>query len=127
MTPARRERPSLKDAGRRIRRIIAKLRRRYPEAHCALDHQDPLELLVATILSAQCTDERVNLVTKDLFQKYRTAADYADANSNSDLISCSSGTAVGSPARWKSSRRCPGWAVRPRTWSWARRSALTPA
>ena len=80
MTPARRERPALKNAPQRIRPIIAKLRRRYPEARCALDHQDPLQLLVATILSAQCTDERVNIVTKDLFQKYDSAADYADAN-----------------------------------------------
>ena len=80
MTPARRERPGLKNAKQRIRPIIAKLKRRYPEARCALDHQDPLQLLVATILSAQCTDERVNIVTKDLFQKYRGAADYADAN-----------------------------------------------
>jgi endonuclease-3 len=80
MTPARRERPSLKNAAQRIRPIIARLRRRYPDARCALDHQDPLQLLVATILSAQCTDERVNIVTKDLFRNYRTAADYADAN-----------------------------------------------
>jgi endonuclease-3 len=80
MTPARRERPSLKNAAQRIRPIIARLRRRYPDARCALDHQDPLQLLVATILSAQCTDERVNIVTKDLFRKYRAAADYADAN-----------------------------------------------
>ncbi len=80
MTPARRERPGLKNAAQRIRPIIAALRRRYPEARCALDHQDPLELLVATILSAQCTDERVNIVTQDLFRKYRTAGDYADAD-----------------------------------------------
>ncbi len=59
--------------------IITKLRRYYPDAHCALDHTSPLELLVATILSAQCTDERVNIVTKDLFQKYRSARDYAEA------------------------------------------------
>jgi len=80
MTAARRERPGLKNAKQRIRPIIAKLRRRYPEARCALDHQDPLQLLVATILSAQCTDERVNIVTKDLFKTYRSAADYGDAN-----------------------------------------------
>ena len=52
----------------------------YPEARCSLDHADPLELLVATILSAQCTDARVNLVTKDLFRKYRAAADYASTD-----------------------------------------------
>ena len=51
----------------------------YPDAVCSLDFHTPLELLVATILSAQCTDQRVNLVTKDLFRKYRTAADYAQA------------------------------------------------
>lgn len=59
--------------------IITKLKRYYPEAHCALIHSNPLELLVATILSAQCTDERVNIVTRDLFKKYRTARDYAEA------------------------------------------------
>lgn len=59
--------------------IIAKLKRYYPDAHCALDHKNALELLVATILSAQCTDERVNIVTKTLFKKYRTARDYAEA------------------------------------------------
>lgn len=53
------------------------LRAAYPDAHCELDHANPLELLVATILSAQCTDKQVNIVTKGLFQKYRTAADYA--------------------------------------------------
>jgi len=51
----------------------------YPNAECALKHSNPLELLIATILSAQCTDERVNLVTRDLFRKYRTPKDYADA------------------------------------------------
>jgi endonuclease-3 len=57
--------------------VIAKLRKIYPDAHCELDFTNPLELLVATILSAQCTDRRVNLVTRDLFKKLRTAADYA--------------------------------------------------
>jgi len=51
----------------------------YPDAHCELDFQNPLELLIATILSAQCTDKRVNLVTPALFKKYRTASDYAKA------------------------------------------------
>jgi endonuclease III len=59
--------------------IVRWLRRTYPNAHCALDFTTPLELLVATILSAQCTDVRVNIVTKDLFRKYRSAADYARA------------------------------------------------
>jgi len=55
------------------------LKQHYPEAVCALDFRTPLELLVATILSAQCTDERVNQVTRDLFPRYRSAADYAQA------------------------------------------------
>ena len=59
--------------------IIKGLRKLYPDAHCELDHKTPLELLVATILSAQCTDKRVNMVTKTLFKKYRTAQDYARA------------------------------------------------
>lgn len=63
----------------RTRRIIDGLRRTYPDAHCELNFTNPLELLIATILSAQCTDKRVNLVTADLFARYRTAADYASA------------------------------------------------
>ena len=60
--------------------IVAELHRLYPEAQTALLHADPLQLLVATILSAQSTDERVNMVTRPLFGKYRTAADYAAAD-----------------------------------------------
>src|SRR5262249_20697363 len=56
--------------------IISRLQKEYPDAHCALVHTSPFELLVATILSAQCTDARVNIVTADLFRKYRTPADY---------------------------------------------------
>ncbi len=63
----------------RAKKIIQNLRRAYPDAHCALDHRNPLQLLVATILSAQCTDVRVNMVTPALFAKYRTAADFAAA------------------------------------------------
>ena len=63
----------------RLNKIIAGFQKTYPDAHCELDHRSPLQLLVATILSAQCTDKRVNIVTKDLFKKYRTAADFADA------------------------------------------------
>ena len=74
------DRPGLRNAPQRVGPLIARLKRRFPEARCALDHQNPLDLLVATILSAQCTDARVNLVTKDLFAKYRSARDYADAN-----------------------------------------------
>ena len=62
-----------------LRKIIALLQQAYPDAHCELNYSNPLELLVATILSAQCTDKRVNLVTAELFRKYRSATDYAEA------------------------------------------------
>lgn len=62
----------------RTREICAGLARTYPDAHCELDYTNPLELLVATILSAQCTDVRVNIVTKALFKRCRTAQDYAE-------------------------------------------------
>ena len=58
--------------------IIKRLSKAYPDAHVALNFTNPLECLVATILSAQCTDERVNMVTKELFAKYRTAKDYLE-------------------------------------------------
>jgi endonuclease-3 len=61
-------------------RVIRFLQNTYPEAECALDFTTPLELLVATILSAQCTDKRVNMVTPALFKKYTTAAEYAAAD-----------------------------------------------
>ena len=64
----------------RAKKIIARLKREYPDATCALHHTSALELVVATILSAQCTDARVNMVTPHLFAKYRTAADYAAAD-----------------------------------------------
>ncbi len=64
----------------RIGPIIGRLQKAFPEARCSLNHGDPLQLLVATILSAQCTDERVNFVTRSLFRKYKTARDYADAD-----------------------------------------------
>ena len=64
----------------RAKKIIARLKREYPDAMCALHHKSALELVVATILSAQCTDARVNIVTPHLFAKYRTAADYAAAD-----------------------------------------------
>jgi endonuclease III len=62
------------------KKIAAALLKRYPNARTALDFSNPLELLVAVILSAQCTDVRVNMVTKSLFAKYKRAADYADAD-----------------------------------------------
>jgi len=64
---------------RRVAALLDALRRTYPDAHCELNYSNPLELLVATILSAQCTDKRVNQVTAELFRRYRTAADYANA------------------------------------------------
>jgi endonuclease-3 len=67
-------------AAERVPPILARLRARYPGATCALRHENALELLVATILSAQCTDARVNEVTRTLFTRYRAAADYADAD-----------------------------------------------
>lgn len=70
---------AIADAKRYAAKVVRLLVRAYPEATCALDFRTPLELLVATILSAQCTDQRVNQVTKELFRKYRSAADYAQA------------------------------------------------
>lgn len=64
----------------RAREIVARLKRAYPDAHCALHHRTPYELLVATILSAQCTDARVNQVTPALFARYPTPADLAKAD-----------------------------------------------
>ena len=64
----------------RIQEMLHLLSENYPEKKSALHHHNPLEMLVATILSAQCTDARVNIVTKELFKKYKTAKDYADAN-----------------------------------------------
>jgi len=64
----------------RVLRIIELLEKEHPDAKIALDYTNPLELLVATILSAQCTDRRVNIVTKTLFKKYRKAEDYANAD-----------------------------------------------
>jgi endonuclease-3 len=71
------ESPEQKKA--RVGKIIAGLQKAYPDAHCELNHSNPLELLIATILSAQCTDKRVNIVTPQLFKKYPTAEDYATA------------------------------------------------
>jgi endonuclease III len=62
----------------RMKQITSILKKTYPDAHCALNHTNALELLIATILSAQCTDDRVNLVTADLFRKYRSAEDFVN-------------------------------------------------
>src|SRR5206468_2423619 len=64
----------------RLQRIIGRLREVYPDAHCELEFETPFQLLVATILSAQCTDKRVNIVTRELFKKYPTARELAAAN-----------------------------------------------
>jgi endonuclease-3 len=64
---------------KRVGKIVTLLKKRYPDAKCSLNYRSPLDLLIATVLSAQCTDERVNKVTKDLFKKYKTAEDYARA------------------------------------------------
>ena len=65
---------------RRAAKVLAALAELYPDAHCALEHRTSLQLLVATILSAQCTDARVNLVTTALFARFRTVRDFADAD-----------------------------------------------
>ena len=72
-------RESFADLSKRTLDILRRLKTAYPGAHCELNFANPLQLLVATILSAQCTDKRVNLVTQSLFQKYRTARDFAEA------------------------------------------------
>jgi endonuclease III len=71
-------RESLQQKAERTRKVVDALHRTYPDAHCELNFATPLELLIATILSAQCTDKQVNIVTADLFRKYRSAADYAN-------------------------------------------------
>src|SRR6476619_8661825 len=64
------------ELSKHAREINRRLRKAYPDAHCALHHSSAFELLIATILSAQCTDERVNIVTADLFRKYQKPEDY---------------------------------------------------
>ena len=69
--------PARRSREHRVSQILEGLDRRFPDAACALQHRNPFELLIATILSAQCTDERVNIVTRDLFQKYSGPQDFA--------------------------------------------------
>ncbi len=76
---ARSAKPKKSTSQRHAAEVVRLLVEHYPDADCSLDFTTPLELLVATILSAQCTDERVNIVTKGLFRKYRSAANYANA------------------------------------------------
>jgi endonuclease III len=66
----------IEDLNKHTATIIRRLKKAYPDAHCALNHTNAFELLIATILSAQCTDARVNIVTADLFRKYRGPRDY---------------------------------------------------
>lgn len=70
----------IRDKAARTLEIIKRLKRAYPTAHCALNHTNAFELLIATILSAQCTDERVNIVTSTLFRKYRGPHEFADVS-----------------------------------------------
>ena len=69
-----------KQTRQRVKKILSVLKKAYPDAKTALDFKNPLELLIATILSAQCTDVRVNMVTSELFKKYKSAADWAKAD-----------------------------------------------
>lgn len=78
-TPARRVRVNPEEARARVEKIFPILVKTHPDAKTSLDHTSAFELLVATIMAAQCTDERVNIVTKDLFKKYRGPADFAAA------------------------------------------------
>ena len=73
-------RESLKDKIARAKKIVKSLKAAYPGAECSLNFRNIHQLMVATILSAQCTDERVNIVTKDLFRKYRSVKDFAGAD-----------------------------------------------
>jgi endonuclease-3 len=72
--------PMIADKKKRTAEIIKRLKKAYPDAHCALNHTNAFELLIATILSAQCTDERVNIVTATLFRKYRGPQDFIDVS-----------------------------------------------
>lgn len=70
----------IRDKSARTLEIIKRLKKAYPKAHCALNYTSPFELLIATILSAQCTDERVNIVTANLFRKYHGPRDFASSS-----------------------------------------------
>src|SRR5687767_16032951 len=79
-TSLSKKKPSKKveERAERVRTLLPILKQTYPQAKCSLDYTNPFELLIATILSAQCTDERVNIVTKDLFRKYRNPRQLAN-------------------------------------------------
>jgi endonuclease III len=78
--PSTKKKPKPSDLKEQARRVVRELAKLYPDARCSLDHRGPLQLLIATILSAQCTDERVNMVTPALFAKYPDAKAFAEAD-----------------------------------------------
>jgi endonuclease III len=78
-SPAKRKKRKGAELKSHATEILARLKKEYPDAHCELDFQDPLQLLIATILSAQCTDKRVNMVTPELFRKYPDAESMSSA------------------------------------------------
>ena len=132
---------------RRCGKITAILKAEYPQAATRLHHANPLQLLVATILAAQCTDDRVNLVTQDLFARYRSAADFAAASQRNwssrsaprassatrprtsapPAIASSGPSAARCPTRWTTCSPCPASPARRPTSSWATPSARTKA
>ena len=79
MTKTKKIKVDKAEAQKRVEKVFPILKKAYPKARTTLGHKNPLQLLIATILAAQCTDARVNIVTKDLFKKYKTAADWAKA------------------------------------------------
>src|SRR5437870_4319541 len=119
----------------RTEKIIKLFKRAYPDARCALNHSNAFELLLATILSAQCTDQRVNIVTADLFRKYRKPEDYLKVspkelqkdirttgffrNKTKSIQGTAKfsrkATAVKCRTRWRSCWNCRAWRARRRT------------
>ena len=79
--PPKRRKKRVAELSAHALEVLARLKREYPDAHCELNFETPLQLLIATILSAQCTDKRVNMVTPDLFRTFPTAQDLAAADS----------------------------------------------
>jgi len=126
-------------ARERVAQLLKAWPKIYPHAHCELDFRNPLELLVATILSAQSTDKRVNMVTPALFRKYRTAKDYADAplpelenaikstgfyrnkakSIRGAMREIVENTAEKCPIQWRNYSPCRVSVERLRTWCWA--------
>lgn len=80
LLPKRVAKKAKKDDSKRVKEILKILKKLYPDVTCALTHKTPLQLLISTILSAQCTDKRVNMVTPELFRRYKTAKDFARAD-----------------------------------------------